>query len=46
MTQEDMKTPPSTLLPNALEQQYPTAAQEWGWQFVFPAAKLSTDPRF
>jgi len=32
-------------LPNALEKKYPNAAKEWGWQFVFPAAKLSTDPR-
>src|SRR5262249_33682114 len=32
-------------LPNALERKYPNAPKEWGWQFVFPAAKLSTDPR-
>lgn len=32
-------------LPYALERKYPTAAKEWAWQFVFPAAKLSTDPR-
>ena len=32
-------------LPNALERKYPNAAKEWGWQFVFPASKLSTDPR-
>ena len=32
-------------LPNALERKYPNAPQEWGWQFVFPASKLSLDPR-
>ncbi len=32
-------------MPNALERKYPDAAKEWRWQYVFPAAKLSTDPR-
>ncbi|MES2770467.1 MAG: integron integrase [Pseudomonadota bacterium] len=32
-------------LPNALEKKYPAANQEWAWQYVFPAAALSTDPR-
>lgn len=32
-------------LPYALERKYPTANREWGWQFVFPAKKLSSDPR-
>jgi integron integrase len=32
-------------LPNALARKYPTAAREWGWQYVFPAALRSTDPR-
>ncbi len=32
-------------LPNALERKYPNAAQDWIWQYVFPAAKLSVDPR-
>jgi integron integrase len=32
-------------LPNALEKKYPNAPKEWGWQFVFPASKLSIDPR-
>jgi len=32
-------------LPNALERKYPNAAKEWGWQYVFPSAKLSSDPR-
>lgn len=32
-------------LPYALERKYPNAAREWIWQYVFPAGKLSTDPR-
>lgn len=32
-------------LPFALERKYPNAAWEWGWQYVFPAAGLSVDPR-
>ena len=31
-------------LPNALARKYPKAPQEWGWQYVFPASKLSVDP--
>ena len=32
-------------LPFALDRKYPNANCEWGWQYVFPADKLSTDPR-
>lgn len=32
-------------LPDALARKYPRAAREWAWQYVFPAAKLSRDPR-
>jgi integrase len=32
-------------LPYALSQKYPAADREWGWQYVFPAASLSRDPR-
>jgi integron integrase len=32
-------------LPFALERKYPNANREWGWQYVFPANRLSTDPR-
>jgi integron integrase len=32
-------------LPYALERKYPSAAADWLWQYAFPAAKLSTDPR-
>ena len=33
-------------LPAALERKYPNAATDWGWQFVFPAARICRDPRF
>lgn len=32
-------------LPFALERKYPNAPKEWAWQYVFPAADLSNDPR-
>jgi integron integrase len=32
-------------LPHALARKYPHAGKEWGWQYVFPARDLSTDPR-
>ena len=32
-------------LPDALSRKYPNAAQEWAWQWVFPAGSLSSDPR-
>ena len=32
-------------LPSALARKYPNAARSWGWQYVFPAGALSTDPR-
>ncbi len=32
-------------LPFALDRKYPNADREWGWQYVFPAARRSTDPR-
>jgi len=32
-------------LPAALAVKYPGAAAEWGWQYVFPSGKRSTDPR-
>jgi integrase len=33
-------------LPDALARKYPTADREFGWQWVFPAARICTDPRF
>jgi integron integrase len=32
-------------LPYALERKYPSAANDFVWQYVFPAKKLSADPR-
>lgn len=32
-------------LPYALDRKYPNAGREWGWQYLFPAPNLSTDPR-
>lgn len=32
-------------LPYALDKKYPKAGREWGWQYIFPSAKLSVDPR-
>jgi integron integrase len=32
-------------LPFALERKYPHASRQWGWQYVFPAQRLSLDPR-
>ena len=32
-------------LPTALARKYTNAAKEWKWQYVFPSAKLSVDPR-
>jgi len=31
-------------LPNALAQKCPNASREFAWQYLFPAAELSTDP--
>src|SRR6266446_3258494 len=31
-------------LPYALARKYPNAAKDFGWQYVFPARHLSTDP--
>jgi integron integrase len=35
----------SVYLPYALERKYPNAATEWAWQYLFPASRLSVDPR-
>jgi integrase len=44
--QEDLKRGLGRVyLPDALQRKYPTAAQEWGWQWAFPASRISVDPR-
>ena len=35
----------SVYLPDALKRKYPRADREWGWQWVFPAHRISIDPR-
>ena len=46
MHQEDLKNGfGSVYLPNAIERKYPNAKYEWGWQYVFPASRISTDPK-
>ena len=35
----------NAFLPDALARKYPSAPQEWAWQWVFPARSLSTGPR-
>lgn len=44
---EDAADPewPGVQLPDALARKYPAAPREWKWQFVFPAATASNDPR-
>lgn len=32
-------------LPHALEEKFKSASRAWGWQWVFPAARRSVDPR-
>jgi integrase len=32
-------------MPDALARKYPNADKAWGWQYVFPSAKISVDPR-
>ena len=32
-------------LPYALDRKYPSAGRDWAWQYVFPSANLSEDPR-
>jgi integron integrase len=35
----------SVWLPHALERKYAGAAMSWPWQYIFPASRLSVDPR-
>jgi integrase len=36
---------PGVYLPDAIVRKYPGAGAAWGWQWVFPSAVLSIDPR-
>lgn len=44
--QQDLQTEgyAGVWLPFALARKYPSAPKELGWQYLFPSAKLSTDP--
>ncbi|MEO8158287.1 MAG: integron integrase [Betaproteobacteria bacterium] len=35
----------SVYLPYALDRKYPNAGTQWMWQYAFPSARLSKDPR-
>jgi integron integrase len=35
----------SVYLPYALDRKYPNAGTQWMWQYIFPSARLSRDPR-
>jgi integron integrase len=35
----------SVYLPYALDRKYSNASTQWAWQYVFPSARLSKDPR-
>ena len=39
------KAVPGVALPRSLERKYPNAGEECGWQWLFPSAQLSRDPR-
>lgn len=44
--QEDLTSGNANVwLPHALARKYPGASTNWIWQYVFPAARLSSDPR-
>lgn len=46
MHEKDLKNGFGTVfLPYAIERKYPNAKSEWSWQCVFPATKISSDPR-
>lgn len=32
-------------LPHALSRKYPNAAEDWAWQYIFPASRRAIDPR-
>lgn len=35
---------PGVFVPGAIQAKYRSAPTEWGWQYVFPSARLSVDP--
>jgi hypothetical protein len=46
LAQEDVRNRVAGVwLPDALARKYPNAGREWAWPWLFPARKLSVDPR-
>ncbi len=46
LPEKDLKNGYGTVyLPYAIERKYSNAKYDWFWQYVFPAARISTDPR-
>ncbi len=44
--EEDLENGFGTVyMPYALSKKYPNASKEWKWQYIFPAKRLSVDPR-
>lgn len=44
--QQDLQAGAGTVwLPDALQEKYPNASREFGWQYLFASVKLSEDPR-
>jgi len=41
---ERRRRQPGVSLPFALARKYPDASTQWGWQYLFPAARLCHDP--
>jgi len=35
----------AVFIPESLARKYPNVCREWAWQYVFPATRISTDPR-
>jgi integron integrase len=42
--QERLLKRPGVWLPNGLQRKYPSAALQWGWQYLFPATTVGVDP--
>jgi len=42
--EERRRQRPGVTLPTALARKYPRAATQWGWQYLFPSARLGRDP--
>jgi len=43
--QDQAEKRPGVFMPHALAKKYPAAATSWGWLWVFPQSRVSTNPR-